>query len=174
LIPGYVFGFDGETLESIAGELLRNAGATISTAESCTGGYLAHMITRVPGSSDYFKGSVVAYDNILKIALLGVNYQLIEKHGAVSREVVEAMASGARKMLDTTWALATSGIAGPAGGSPEKPVGTVWIALAGPDGVNAKQFLFGNNRERNIHITALAALNMLRLVLKENSNTYSV
>jgi nicotinamide-nucleotide amidase len=168
LIPGYVFGFDGETLESVAGELLRNAVATICTVESCTGGYLAHMITRVPGSSDYFKGSVVAYSNELKTNLLGIDHGLIEKHGAVSREVVAAMASSARNLLNCTYALATSGIAGPAGGSPEKPVGTVWIALAGPNGVEAKHFLFGNNRERNIHITALAALNMLRLVIKGN------
>jgi nicotinamide-nucleotide amidase len=168
LIPGYVFGFDGETLESVAGELLRNAVATICTVESCTGGYLAHMITRVPGSSDYFKGSVVAYSNELKTNLLGIDHGLIEKHGAVSREVVAAMASSARNLLNCTYALATSGIAGPAGGSPEKPVGTVWIALAGPNGLTAKQFLFGNNRERNIHITALAALNMLRLVIKGN------
>lgn len=168
LIPGYVFGFDGETLESVAGELLRNAVATICTAESCTGGYLAHMITRVSGSSDYFKGSVVAYSNELKTNLLGIDHGLIEKHGAVSREVVAAMASSARNLLNCTYALATSGIAGPAGGSPEKPVGTVWIALAGPNGLTAKQFLFGNNRERNIHITALAALNMLRLEIKGN------
>lgn len=166
LIPDHVFGFDGETLEGVIGELLRKQGATICTAESCTGGYLAHMITRVPGSSDYFKGSVVAYSNELKIKLLGIDAALIQKHGAVSKEVVSEMAASARLLLDCDYALATSGIAGPSGGSPEKPVGTVWIALAGSDSVEAKCFLFGNNRERNIHISALAALNMLRSQIK--------
>jgi nicotinamide-nucleotide amidase len=166
LIPGYVFGFDGDTLEGLIGNLLSELDATVCTAESCTGGYLAHMITRVPGSSEYFKGSVVAYSNELKTKLLGIEPGLIEKNGAVSREVVEVMATSARKLLNCTYALATSGIAGPTGGSDEKPVGTVWIAVAGPGGVNARHFLFGNNRDRNIHISALAALNMLRLALK--------
>ena len=170
LIPGYVFGFDGDTLEGITGELLKWQGATICTAESCTAGYLAHMITLVPGSSGYFKGSIVAYSNELKTKLVGIDAALIQKHGAVSKEVVSEMAASAKKLLGCTFALATSGIAGPSGGTPEKPVGTVWIALAGPDGVEAKHFLFGNNRERNIHITALAALNMLRLHLKINAN----
>lgn len=168
LIPGYVFGFDGDTLEGLIGKILINHTATICTAESCTGGYLAHMITRVPGSSDYFKGSVVAYSNELKTKLLGIDSVMIKKYGAVSREVVEAMAASARKLLNCTYALATSGIAGPAGGSDEKPVGTVWIAIAGPEGMNTKNFLFGNNRERNIHITALTALNMLRLEIRRN------
>lgn len=168
LIPGYVFGFDGDTLEGLIGKMLINLPATICTAESCTGGYLAHLITRVPGSSKYFKGSVVAYSNELKTKLLGIDPVMIKKYGAVSREVVEAMATSARKLLNCTYALAVSGIAGTGGGSDEKPVGTVWIALAGPEGVNTKRFLFGNNRERNIHITALTALNMLRLAIKRN------
>jgi nicotinamide-nucleotide amidase len=171
LIPGYVFGFDGDTLEGVTGELLRKKGATICTAESCTGGYIAHIITRVPGSSDYFKGSVVAYSNELKSKILGIDAALIQKHGAVSKEVVSEMAASARLLLGCDYALATSGIAGPSGGSPEKPLGTVWIALAASDGVVAKRFLFGNNRERNIHISALAGLNMLRMRLKSNAES---
>lgn len=167
IIPAYVFGFDGDTLEAITGDLLRKQGASLCTAESCTGGYLAHRITSVSGSSDYFKGALVAYSNELKISLLGIDPQVIEKVGAVSCEVVEAMAMNARTQLKCTFALATSGIAGPSGGTPEKPVGTVWIALATPDEVVSKKFLFGNNRERNIHISALSALNMLRLKLLE-------
>lgn len=165
IIPGYIFGFETDTLEAIVGRMLRERKETLSTAESCTGGYLAHMITSVSGSSDYFRGSIVAYANSLKTDLLGVSSQLIEKHGAVSREVVEAMASGARNKLDASWALANSGIAGPSGGSPEKPVGTVWIALAGPKGVEANKLLLGGDRERNIHISSLSALNMLRKAL---------
>lgn len=167
IIPDIIFGYDSDTLEQVIGELLKKSGATICTAESCTGGYLAHMITRVSGSSAYFKGSVIAYSNELKTSLLGVDPMLINEHGAVSREVVEAMAMGARKKLKTSYALSTSGIAGPTGGTPEKPVGTVWIALAGPKGVESRHFLFGSHRERNIHITALAALNMLRTKLKQ-------
>jgi nicotinamide-nucleotide amidase len=171
IIPELIFGFDTETLEGVAGELLRKNGLNMSTAESCTGGYLAHMITRVPGSSGYFKGSVVAYSNDLKTSLLGVEPDIIKHYGAVSREVVTAMAQNARALIKTDYAIATSGIAGPAGGTPEKPVGTVWIALAGPEGASAQHFLFGNNRQRNIHVAALSALNMLRLrLLKECEN----
>jgi len=169
IIPEYVFGFDNDTLESIVGSLLRERGETLSTAESCTGGYLAHMITKVAGSSDYYKGSVVAYSNQLKTSLLGIEPEMIATHGAVSREVVSAMATSARERLQTTWALATSGIAGPSGGTPEKPVGTVWISLAGPNETFARRFQLGNDRERNIHITALSALNMLRQALISHS-----
>ncbi|NLN96311.1 MAG: competence/damage-inducible protein A [Bacteroidales bacterium] len=168
LISDYVFGFDDDILENIVGTMLRQQGASICTAESCTGGYLAHKITSISGSSDYFKGAIISYSNELKEKLLGVEPKSLETFGAVSREVVEAMAVNARKQLDCTYALATSGIAGPAGGSKEKPVGTVWIALAGPNGVEAKHFLFGSNRERNIHVTALNALNILRKELQKN------
>lgn len=167
IIPDVIFGYDADTLESITGKLLHKSNATICTAESCTGGYLAHMITSVPGSSAYFKGSVIVYSNELKTSLLGIDSGLLNDHGAVSREVVEEMARQARNRLNSTYALAISGIAGPGGGTPEKPVGTVWIALAGPEGLNTKHFLFGNNRERNIHITALSALNLLRTSLNE-------
>lgn len=170
IIPEYVFGFDNDTLETIVGSLLRERGETLSTAESCTGGYLAHMITKVAGSSDYYKGSIIAYSNQLKTSLLGIEQEMIVTHGAVSREVVSAMATSARERLQTTWALATSGIAGPSGGTPEKPVGTVWISLAGPNETFARRFQLGNDRERNIHISALSALNMLRQALISHSS----
>ena len=162
LIGEVVFGHEAQTLEEVIGIGLREMGATLSTAESCTGGYLAHLITSVPGSSDYFMGSVVSYSNHAKQAILGVEEQALESHGAVSKEVVMQMAAGARKRFNTTYALATSGVAGPAGGSEGKPVGTVWIATAGPEGVKAKKFNFGNSRKRNIRKAALMALDLLR------------
>ena len=123
------------------------------------------MITSVSGSSDYFEGSVVSYSKRVKTGLLGVKPATLEAHGAVSREVVVEMAEGARQKLKTDFALAVSGIAGPTGGTEEKPVGTVWIALAGPEGTQAQLFHFGEHRGRNIRRSALAALNMLRLKL---------
>jgi nicotinamide-nucleotide amidase len=168
LIPDLIFGYDTETLESIIGQMLRNEKAGLCTAESCTGGYLTHLITRVPGSSDYFRGSVVAYSNELKSKLLNVEPSLIENYGAVSKEVVESMAHNARTVTGSDYAIATSGIAGPAGGSPEKPVGTVWVCVAGPMTIETKIFRFGNNRERNNHMSAVSALNMLRMMLKQS------
>lgn len=162
ILGAVVFGENTDTLEGILGKMLVEKGQTISTAESCTGGYLAHRFTAVPGSSAYFMGSVVAYDNAVKTNVLGVSAELIRQHGAVSEAVVCAMAQGARQLLGTTWALATSGIAGPDGGSAEKPVGTVWIALAGEAGVQAQVFRFGSDRERNIRKSALMALDILR------------
>jgi len=160
-----IFGFDDISLEEVVGELLVKKGKTISTAESCTGGYLAHLISSIPGSSRYFKGSIVSYANEVKLSLLKVNPQILEQKGAVSCEVVEAMAIGAREQLKTDYSLAISGIAGPDGGTPEKPVGTVWIALADEDGVISQAYHFGEHRGRNIRRSALAALNMLRLRL---------
>ncbi|HOY31861.1 MAG TPA: competence/damage-inducible protein A [Bacteroidales bacterium] len=162
LIPDLIFGFENDTLQSVTGIMLLDEQVTVSTAESCTGGLIAHLITSVPGSSKYFKGSVIAYDNAVKINVLGVNKKLIEKHGAVSEEVVCAMASGVRELMETDYALAASGIAGPDGGTTEKPVGTVWIALATPEIIITQKLLLGNDRERNIRRASLAALNMLR------------
>jgi len=162
IIPEYIFGYDEETLEEIVGSLLKAAGATLSTAESCTGGYIAHLLTRIPGSSAYFKGSVVAYANELKEEILGVRPETLSEHGAVSEQVVLEMAAGAQRLLKTDYVIAVSGIAGPDGGTAEKPPGTTWIAVAGTDGAFAKHYLFGDNRERNIRRTALQALNMLR------------
>ena len=162
LIPDYIFGFDGDTLEAIIGQLLKKRNATLATAESCTGGYIAHLITSVPGSSCYFKGSVVAYSNEIKQNILGVAAESLQKYGAVSMEVVSEMAIAVQTMFDVDYAIATSGIAGPDGGTADKPVGTTWIAIATPEEVFAKQFTFGDSRDRNIRRTALQALNMLR------------
>lgn len=165
LISEYVFGFDKDSLEEVVGNLLKEFNKTIGTAESCTGGYLAHLITSKAGSSAYFKGSVIAYANEIKMSELSVSGTDINHFGAVSKEVVEAMALGLRKKFDVDYALATSGIAGPDGGTPEKPVGTVWIALATDTKVISEKFQFGEHRGRNIHRSALAALNMLRIEL---------
>ena len=170
IVPEYIYGYDEEKLEEIIGKLLYTNNKTISTAESCTGGTIASMITRIPGSSKYFKGSAVTYDNGGKISILRVKQETLEKSGAVSRPVVEAMAKGAVELFETDYGLATSGIAGPDGGTPEKPVGTVWIAVASKSRVWAEKFVFGNNRERNIIRSANAALNMLRkLIIEENT-----
>lgn len=166
LIPDLIFGYGTETMEEVIGKYLSFTQKTISTAESCTGGYIAHLITGVPGSSAYFKGSVVAYSNQVKMNNLDVEKETLDKFGAVSEQVVIQMAEGVRKRLDTDYSLAVSGIAGPDGGTDEKPVGTTWIALASPEKTIAKKFLFGEHRGRNIRKAALEALNMLRLELK--------
>ena len=137
---------------------LRRAGRTIACAESCSGGNIAHLITSVAGSSAYFLGGVVAYANEVKIAALGVRKEDLEKYGAVSREVACQMAQGVRKLTGAEYAVSTTGIAGPDGGSPEKPVGTVWIAVAGPTGVQAKKYWFAHTRERNIGRASVQAL----------------
>jgi nicotinamide-nucleotide amidase len=162
LIPEYIFGYDNETLEGVVGMLLRERDATLAIAESCTGGAIAQMITSIPGSSTYFKGSVVAYSNEIKEQILGVHAENIKEYGAVSKQVVTEMAISVRAKFKADYAIATSGIAGPDGGSPDKPVGTTWIAIATPYDVYAMQYLFGDNRERNIRRTALQALNLLR------------
>jgi nicotinamide-nucleotide amidase len=169
IIPELVYGYDDQPLEVAIGELLINAEATLGTAESCTGGYLSHMITSVSGSSAYYQGSVISYSNEVKIKELSVKPIDLLKHGAVSKEVVEQMAKGLQKRLKVDYALATSGVAGPDGGSEEKPVGTVWIALATPNGkIISKLLKLEKNRGRNIHRSSIAALNLLRLELTRN------
>jgi nicotinamide-nucleotide amidase len=163
LIPEFIFGEDEESLELIVGKLLKELGLTLSTAESCTGGYLAHLITSIPGSSAYFNGSIVSYSNEVKINSLGVDPNTLKAFGAVSRDTVIEMANGVKKVLSSDCSIAVSGIAGPDGGTEEKPVGTVWIAVSTPiSGTITKKFLFGEHRERNIRRSALAALDMLR------------
>ncbi len=162
LIGEYIFGFDNDSLEMIIGRLLSEKNATLATAESCTGGAIAQMLTSVTGSSAYFKGSVVAYANDIKKNILGVGSDSLEKYGAVSKEVVTEMVIALKAKFNVDYAIATSGIAGPDGGSAEKPVGTTWIAIATPDEVVATQYLFGDSRDRNIRRTALQALNLLR------------
>ena len=166
LIPEAVFGYDNDNLGIVLGRMLVSSGKTMATAESCTGGSIAQLITSNPGSSAYFKGGVVAYSNELKNKLLGVPDKIIEEYGAVSQEVAELMAVGARENLGTDYAVATTGIAGPDGGSDEKPVGTVWIAVAGANGVSSKKYVFKHNRERNIIRSTHIALNMLRIFIQ--------
>jgi len=161
----YVFGKDAETLEEVLGKHLTSAGKTLSTAESCTGGYIAHQLTSVPGSSDYYKGSVVSYANEIKTKLLGVSQDSLDKQGAVSREVVQQMVQGVRKHLNTELGIAVSGIAGPSGGTPEKPVGTVWIAVADEAHEYIKEYKFGTDRDKNIRLTAITAMDLARRLL---------
>ena len=161
----YIFGEDEDTLENITARLLTEQRLTISTAESCTGGYIAHRITTVPGSSNYYMGSVVAYDDSIKVNILGVPGSVIELNGAVSEAVVIAMAKGVKEKFKTDYSIACSGIAGPAGGTPDKPVGTVYLAINHPGGVITKKLMLGTGRERVIRETTLFALNMLRKIL---------
>lgn len=162
LIPDNVYSEDSEDLGELIGGLLRSGNKTLATAESCTGGYISHLITRLAGSSDYYKGSVIAYANEVKIAELGVSSADIEQYGAVSQQVVEQMAVGVQQKMDTHYTIATSGIAGPTGGTDEKPVGTVWIAIATPEGLVSKKYQFGKLRDVNIERAAMTALGMLR------------
>jgi nicotinamide-nucleotide amidase len=162
IIPDLIYGENEESLEIVIGRLLRDKKKTLCTAESCTGGNIAHMITSVPGSSDYFKGSVVAYANSIKTELLGIDEKVIEKHGAVSEPVVTAMAEAARRLLKADFAVATSGIAGPNGGTEEKPVGTLWTAVASESGTIAEKQTLGTDRIINITRFTNVALNMLR------------
>ena len=162
LVGEYIFGYENDTLEQIVGNLLKERKQTLSLAESCTGGYISHLITAISGSSDYYKGSVIAYSYEIKTLELGVNAELLNVKGAVSQEVVEQMALAVRKKFKTDYSIAVSGIAGPGGGTPEKPVGMVWIAIATPEKVFSKKCQFANNRMRNIQMTANTALNLLR------------
>lgn len=173
LIPQYfsgmeVYGEESKGLEHIVGELLAEQNKTIATAESCTGGYIAHLITSVPGSSKYFLGSVLAYSNEVKNKLLNVSQSDLVKYGAVSKQVVEQMALEAQKILQADYVLATSGIAGPDGGTEEKPVGLIWIALAHDGKVISQKYLFGEDRMRNIRKTALTAFTLLKSELLKN------
>ena len=165
LIPELIYGYDNESLESVVFRMLKEKNKTLSIAESCTGGYIAHRITLLPGSSSVFQGSVVAYDNNVKLNLLNVSLKTIEDFGSVSEQCVKEMADGARKLFKTDYAIAVSGVAGPSGGTDEKPVGTVWISVATPEKILAKKFSYGDNRERNILRACLSALNLLRFEL---------
>ena len=162
IIPDVIYGEDEVTLEETVGKLLLDNNMTVSTAESCTGGRIASMITSVPGSSAWYRGSVVAYDNSIKTRVLGVDPAVISRYGAVSEETVKAMAEGMRALASTDYAVAVTGIAGPTGGTPEKPVGTVWIAVASSRGIVAEKHRFADDRQINILRSATNALNLLR------------
>ena len=157
-----IYSEDDESLETVVGRLLRDQGQTLAVAESCTGGLLAEKLTRVPGSSDYFRGGVVAYSNAAKVSLLGVPESLLEKHGAVSNPVAEAMAEAARTRFDADLGVATTGISGPGGGTDQKPVGLVSIALARTGGCHVESFVFPLDRERHRALSVHVALDWLR------------
>lgn len=165
IIPDIIFGYNDQKLEEVVGGMLLNSNFTVSTAESCTGGYIAHLITSIAGSSAYYKGSVVSYSNDVKVDELNVRASDIQNYGAVSKQVVEQMAVGVREKMKTDYSIATSGVAGPDGGTKEKPVGTIWVAVATPEKVISKMFLLGEHRGRNIRKSALLGLNMLRMEL---------
>ncbi|MCL5256474.1 MAG: CinA family protein [Chloroflexi bacterium] len=149
------------------GPRLRRLGMTLATAESCTGGLVAHLITTVPGSSDYFVGSVVSYSNSVKHSLLGVPNEILERYGAVSEECALDMAAGVRRLLGTDIAVSTTGIAGPGGETPGKPVGLVFIALSDRHGQRCEKYLWHGDRLENIRSSAHQALKMLRAYLEE-------
>jgi PncC family amidohydrolase len=155
-----------ELLEDQIGSLLRASGLKLATAESCTGGLIGHRLTNIPGSSDYYLGGVIAYANEIKSALLGVSWNTLNQFGAVSRETVLEMASGARRVLQADLAVSVSGIAGPGGGLPGKPVGTTWIGLCAGDGAWARGFCFPAGREKNKSFAADAALQLVYDYLK--------
>lgn len=167
LVHEYLVTNEDEPMQQVVAKLLLEKGQTMSTAESCTGGYIAHLITSIPGSSEWYNGSVVAYAYAAKEDFLGVNHETLVAKGAVSEEVVIQMAEGARTKMKTDYAIATSGIMGPDGGMPEKPAGTVWMAVSSKDKTIAKKFYFRYDRQRNIELTATNALNFLRQFILE-------
>jgi nicotinamide-nucleotide amidase len=162
VIPELIYGENEESLEAIIGKLLVDKNKTLSIAESCTGGNIAHLITTIPGSSRYFRGSVVAYDNSIKTGLLGIPAAVIEREGAVSEPVVRSMAEISRNLFKADYSVATSGIAGPDGGTEAKPVGTLWVAASSASGTVVEKHTFGTDRILNITRFSLVALNMLR------------
>ena len=175
LLSDCIYGEEDDTLEKVIGRLLIESQSKISIAESCTGGRIASMITSVPGSSQWFEGSVIAYQNSIKSDILNVSAETLERYGAVSPECVAEMALGVKQLMNTEFSLATSGIAGPSGGSEDKPVGLVWIAAAYNDPISKEDrvevgsFVFNGDRERNIDRFASNALNFLRKILITNS-----
>lgn len=161
---------EDKSLEEAIGILLAKQGKTVATAESCTGGYVSHLITSIPGSSAYFAGGVVSYANSIKESVLRVDPDILNTYGAVSEETVRQMANSVKELMKTDYAIAISGIMGPGGGTEEKPVGTVWIAVARSSETIAQKFQTRYDRERNIEVTAILALNMLRQsILRENN-----
>jgi nicotinamide-nucleotide amidase len=162
ILGDYIYSETDDTLEQCIGRLLAASGKTVSAAESCTGGTIAAMFTSVPGSSEYFLGSVTSYANSVKTGVLGVPAEIIEKHGAVSSECVAAMADGVRRITGSDFSVATSGIAGPGGGSETKPAGTVWIGVSSERGTETYKVQYKGDRKRNIERSAAFALNAIR------------
>jgi nicotinamide-nucleotide amidase len=160
-IGQYIYGEDGETIQEAIGKQLTSNKQTLSLAESCTGGYISHFITSVPGSSVYFKGSVIAYSNDVKESILKVKPETLRDYGAVSEETVKEMAEGIRQKFNTDYAVATSGVAGPGGGTVDKPVGTIWIAIADRNKTLAKKLTILKDRMSNIKYSSVSALVLL-------------
>ena len=165
LLPDLVYGYDDQTLSAVVGEMLQERGLTLGTAESCTGGYVAHLLTSIPGSSAYFIGSIIAYANEVKVRHLGVSGLTLEKHGAVSEQTVSEMVAGTLDTLQVDLAVSISGIAGPGGGSPEKPVGTIWLAVGNQAKQQILKLQLGKDRLKNIQYTGNQALNLVRQFL---------
>jgi nicotinamide-nucleotide amidase len=163
----YIYGYDGDTIERVVGDIINQKQLSLGTAESCTGGYLAHLITSIAGSSNYFKGSIIAYANEIKEKMLAVKPATLEKYGAVSEETIIEMAKGVQAQLGVDIGIATSGIAGPDGGTEEKPVGTMWIAVAIGDEVKTRQLKLFKDRLLNIKMTAVTSLAMLWRILSK-------
>ncbi len=161
-IGHYIYGTNDETLEEVVGQMLREGGLTVAVAESCTGGYVAHTLTNVPGSSDWMAGGVVAYANRAKVDALGVSQEALRRHGAVSENVAAQMADGVRRRLGADVGLSTTGVAGPSGGTPEKPVGTVWIGYADAAGASARRLQLVQDRLLNKRLAAAALLDHAR------------
>lgn len=168
LVKEYLVSNEDEELETVTGKILKAKGKTMGTAESCTGGYIAHLITSIPGSSAYYKGTVVSYANEIKENILGVKKETLKTVGAVSEETVKEMVAGTLNMLNVDYAVATSGIMGPDGGSQEKPVGTVWIAVGNREKTETMKLNLRFDRQRNISMTAAHALNFLRKFILAN------
>ena len=162
LVKEYMVTNEDEALEKVVGKLLIAKGKTVCTAESCTGGYIAHLLTSIVGSSKFYDGSVVTYSYKAKEDLLQVDKEILESKGAVSEEIVLQMAKGALKNIQSDYVIAVSGIMGPDGGMPDKPVGTVWVAIGNKEKIQAQKLYFRFDRTRNIQLTAASALNLLR------------
>jgi nicotinamide-nucleotide amidase len=169
LVKDYLVIDEDITLQVLIGRMLKDKHKTVATAESCTGGYIAHLITSVPGSSNYFKGSVVSYDNSIKKNILKVKDETLQTVGAVSEETVREMLRGVLNIMQTDYAIAVSGIMGPDGGTPDKPVGTVWLAVGNNENIETKKFQFRFERLRNIELTAINALNFLHAFILKQS-----
>ena len=165
MINSFIFGYEKDEIADVVGQLLIKNKSTISVAESCTGGHLSHQFTQIPGCSAYFTGGVISYSNEIKKEILHVSDSILNIEGAVSESCVSEMAKSVREKFKTTYGIATSGIAGPDGGSIEKPVGTVWIALASEGEIITRKLQLGGNRLQNIHMTSLNSLNLIRRYL---------
>lgn len=168
LIDQYIYGYGEEPIEVVIGNMLRERNMTLSIAESCTGGKVSSMITSVPGSSAYFQGSIIPYSYDIKMSQLGVNEETLNQYGAVSEQTIKEMATLVREKFKTSIGVATSGIAGPGGATPEKPVGTVWIALANGERVITKKLQLAKERHLNIQLSSMAVLNLIRIGVKES------